>query len=113
MDEVVDEELRVGHEVVDGVAGFRFFPAFVQRTTECFHHSHLPKGRKMKERETTKKREEKVRHMKREKRDKGDPETVCPPADKQSDRQRDTQGQVAAVSLYKVTSNVHPVSFCF
>lgn len=46
MDEVVDEELRVGHEVVDGVAGFRFLPALVQRTTECFHHSHLTGGRK-------------------------------------------------------------------
>ena len=43
VDEVVDEELRVGHEVVDGVAGFWFLPALVQWTTECFHHSHLPK----------------------------------------------------------------------
>jgi len=50
VDEVVDEELWVGHEVVDGVAGFRFLPALVQRTTECFHHSHLPRGGNMRER---------------------------------------------------------------
>lgn len=45
MNEVVDKELWVGHEVVDGAAGFRFLPALVQRTTERFHHPHLPRGR--------------------------------------------------------------------
>lgn len=41
VDEVIDEELRVGHEVVDGVAGLWLLSALVQRTTEGFHHSHL------------------------------------------------------------------------
>lgn len=45
VDEVVDEELRVGHEVVDGVAGFGFLAAFVQGTTEGLHHSHSRSAR--------------------------------------------------------------------
>jgi hypothetical protein len=40
VDEVVDEELWVGHEVVDGVPGLGLLPALVQITTERFHHSH-------------------------------------------------------------------------
>lgn len=45
VDEVVDEELRVGHEVVDGVSGFGFLAAFVQRATEGLHHSHSRSAR--------------------------------------------------------------------
>ncbi len=81
----------MGHEVVDGVAGFRFLPALVQRTTECFHHSHLPKGRKTRER--PQQREEKVRHKKRDKetRETQRQTDLCPPADKHCDRQTDRQ----------------------
>lgn len=41
VDEIVDEELRMCHEVVDGVSGFGFFDAIIQRATKGLHHSHL------------------------------------------------------------------------
>lgn len=41
VDEVIDEKLGVGHEVVDGVPGFGFLDAFIQGATERFHHPHL------------------------------------------------------------------------
>lgn len=51
--------------------------------------------------ETTRKTEEKVRE-KEEKKETWEPQRqthLCPPADKQSERQADTQGQVAAVKI--------------
>lgn len=69
---------------------------------------------KVDETETTRKREEKVRRSRKGgDRNKGDPETVCPPSDKQSDRQRHS-GQVAAVTSNAHTDvSVHSVYFRF
>lgn len=39
--EVVDEKLRMCHEVVDGVPGFRLLDAIIEGATERFHHPHL------------------------------------------------------------------------
>lgn len=50
VDEVVDEELGVGHEVVDGVAGLGFLSALVERTTEGLHHPHLQMASERKQR---------------------------------------------------------------
>lgn len=38
---VIDQEFGRCHEVMDGSLGFRFLQAFVERATECFHHSDL------------------------------------------------------------------------
>lgn len=46
VDEVVDEKLRVRHEVVDGVPGLRLLDAVVERATERFHHPHS-RGRRL------------------------------------------------------------------
>lgn len=83
MDEVVDEELWVGHEVVDGVAGFWSLPALVQRATECFHHSHLPRRRKTREGPQERTKKDKVRDKNWRKEAGEDPETdLYPPEDR-------------------------------
>lgn len=41
MDEVVDEKLRVRHEVVDGIPGRGFLDSVIKGATERFHHLHL------------------------------------------------------------------------
>lgn len=37
----LQDELRVGHEVMDGASGFGFLEAFVQGATERIHHFDL------------------------------------------------------------------------
>lgn len=101
MDEVIDEELRVGHEVVNGVAGFWFLPTLVQRTTECFHHSHLPRGGKIKEGGHKKnERESGIKKGINERRETQMDRLVSSSrqiTDRQTDKTRDTQNQVAEV----------------
>lgn len=40
VDEVVDEKLRVRHEVVDGIPGRGFLNSVIKGATERFHHPH-------------------------------------------------------------------------
>lgn len=45
MNVVVDEKLRVRHEVVDGIPRRRFLDSVIKGATERFHHPHLHKDR--------------------------------------------------------------------